>query len=317
MSWPLCALAGEVIMPSVRPSVSSRYQLVLDGVPVGLVKSVEGGATRATVLSKDEPSDHFVKKFIGEPIYEPVSVLADLSMEDQTLYQWIEAQWAGKYLQKTVSIVESDYNFVSQLAHDFLNARISEVTIPSLDGSAKGGAFLTVQFSPELTRSSMGSGTTAGTVGKPTKKRWMRSNFRLEVDGLDCTTVSKIDSFTVKQSLQTTLDEGRASETEVRPINFPNVRVTFAVGNANSDASATSWMKWFEDFVVQGHSGEGNLKSGSLVFLSTNLEDELGRINFHNLGIAGLERNPSLSRDTTRSMTAELYCDWMEFVVRP
>lgn len=290
-------------------NAASRFQLSIDGVQAGFVKSVDGGSIRAPVIAEASGASYFFKKHIGPPTYEPVSVQFDLSMA-KAIYDWIAAQWNGDFDRKNVFIIECDGKFVVRAEREFQNARISEVTIPPMDASAKDGAYLTVQFSPDATRSRKASGKLSGSVGKPKQKQWVRSNFRLEIAGLDCSKVSKVESFTVKQSIQeSAISEMRINTQKPGPIVFPNLNVTFSHG------TASSWANWFEDFVIKGNCAEENEKSGSLVFLAPNLKKELGRVNFFNVGIVCLAQNQPSTQGRIQTMTAELYCERMEFVV--
>jgi len=98
--------------------------------------------------------------------------------------------------------------------------------------------------------------------------------------GLDCTKVTKIDSFTVKQTLAND-NVGHARDVQSKPgrLDFPNLKISL------SEASAQTWVDWHDDFVIKGNNGESSEKNGSLTFLSPNRTTELGRINFFNLGI--------------------------------
>ena len=61
-------------------------------------------------------------------------------------------------------------------------------------------------------------------VKSPAQKQFLPSNFRLEIDGLDCTKVSKIDSFTVKQPIQTDdIGDKRDYKKEPGKLEFPNL----------------------------------------------------------------------------------------------
>lgn len=299
-------------MPS-RPNASavSRFQLVIDGEQVGFVKSVDGGLVRAAVVPEIVGSNYFVKKHIGQPTYEPVSAQLDLPMA-KAIHEWISTQWNGDFKRRNVSLIECDYNFVARAEREFLNAWISEVTIPPMDAAAKDGGCLTVRFTPEsISRKPTSARNLSGTLGKSKQKGWLRSHFRLEIDGLNCRNIIKVESFTVKQPIQeSAVGETRTREQRPGPIDFPNLSVTF------SEASAKSWVTWFEDFVIKGNCADENEKSGSLVLLAQNLRDELGRVNFHNVGIVCLAENQPMAQDRIRTMTAELYCDRMEFVAK-
>ena len=119
--------------------------------------------------------------------------------------------------------------------------------------------------------------------------------FRLEIDGLDCSKVTKIDAFTVKQAMAPS------------KIEFPNLAITLA------EVSSETWREWHEDFVIKGNSGEGQEKQGKLAFLAPTGRETLLTISFRGLGIFKLRRERSeAGADRASRMTAELYCQRME-----
>ena len=148
-----------------------------------------------------------------------------------------------------------------------------------------------------MVRSKKGSGQKIGQSAKPEQKVWLPSNFRLEISGLDCKFVTKIDSFTVKQTFASGIGVGRDFEVQFGKLEFPNLSITL------SEAHAQSWIDWHNDFVIMGKNSEENEKSGSLIFLSPDLSTELGRVNFHNLGIFRLSFDPA-EADQINSVTA-------------
>lgn len=79
---------------------------------------------------------------------------------------------------------------------DFKDALITEVQIPKLDQASKEANPL---YCTAVTEgmSALYEGTQ---TQRPKQKKWLTSNFRLKLGDLPCSRVSKIDSFTVKQT---------------------------------------------------------------------------------------------------------------------
>ena len=178
------------------------------------------------------------------------------------------------------------------------------MTIPALDGSSKDPAPLTVKFAPEEVQRKKASGRVAGRTERA--KQFLPSNFRLELDGLDCTKVAKIDAFTVKQAVAADdVGDHRLPTRRATLVEFPNLKVTV------SEAAAKTWDEWFEDFVVKGDNGDDKEKKGAIVFLDPTLKKELGRIMLSNVGIFALRRKRRTDDQVPR-FTAELYCEVME-----
>jgi hypothetical protein len=281
----------------------------LDGVQCGFVKSVRGGDVSAEVIEEQAGPSHFVKKHIGPPRYEEFAVQIDFTLA-HAVYDWIASSWAMNYQRKDGSIVAADYALTAKSERQFFHALLTGVTFPACDAAAKDAAYLTVKFAPEYTKTAKAGGKLSAPVAQK-QKAWIASHFRLELDGLDCTKVSSIDSFTVKQSV-TTDDIGDARDYLKEPgkIDFPNLAVTLA------EAAAATWQAWFDDFVLKGNNDDSKEKSGAIIFLATDLKSELARVNLYNVGIFALRHKPqSAATDTVRRVTAELYCERMELLL--
>jgi hypothetical protein len=142
------------------------------------------------------------------------------------------------------------------------------------------------------------------------QKQFLPSNFRLEIDGLDCTKVNKIDAFTVKQTVAgSQVGASRDFAKTSSKVEFPNLKISIAA------SAAESWQKWFESFVVQGRNDDGSEKSGKLVLLSANRADTLAEIKLQNMGIFALRQaNTGSAGDNVNRLEAELYVERMEFI---
>ena len=195
---------------------------------------------------------------------------------------------------------------------DFVKAVIAETTIPKLDGASNSPALVTVRLAPVLTRDVAPPATLPPAAPAPAAS--LSSNFRLNIAGLDCNRVAKIDSFTVKQqAAAATLANVHyeTDQTRAAPGNrleFPNLRIEL------SNVGAESWRTWFKSFVIDGNSSAMNEKRGTLSFLAPNLSTVLATISFQNLGIFRLEDVPPEEGAEIARVVAELYCERMEFV---
>jgi T4-like virus tail tube protein gp19 len=228
--------------------------MYLDGKEAGFVKSVDGGAVTAEVINEPSGPSFFVKKHIAAPKYEEFMLQFGLSM-NKAIYDWIAASWKGDSSRKSGSIAACDYQYVVKSEREFLNALLTEVTIPAMDGGSKDAGYLNVRVKPESVRFKKGSGQKIGQGAKPEQKVWLPSNFRLEIPGLDCKFVTKIDSFTVKQTFASGIGVGRDFEVQPGKLEFPNLSITL------SEAHAQSWIDWHNDFVIMGKNSEENEKA--------------------------------------------------------
>ena len=114
-------------------------------------------------------------------------------------------------------------------------------------GASNSPAYVTVRLAPGLTRDVTPPATLPPAGPAPPVS--LSSNFRLNIAGLDCTKVAKIDSFTVKQPLAgETLHNAyyQVDEIQTAPahlLEFPNLRIELAT------ASAETWRTWLQSLV--------------------------------------------------------------------
>jgi hypothetical protein len=277
-------------MADARGYLGSTFSLALDGINCGFVKSASGGTAGADVVSMAPPGGDLPDKRLGPVRYEAIELALDLNLAP-AVYDWIQASWNQKFARKNGSIVLADIRFAAVSEQEFSNALLTETTMPALDASSKESAFLTLRIAPESTRTVKSQSK----LKPPDKqKQFIASNFRLEIDGLDCTKVSRIDSFTV-----------RTGPTEV---DIPNLAITLP------ESSAASWTSWHEDFVIMGKNRPEDEKNGAIVLLAADRKAELGRVTLHNLGIFALRRSPAAA-ETVAQLTAGLYCERMDLSV--
>ena len=290
----------------VRPYAAGYFQLVLDGLDCGFLKSIDGGTAVAEVVSEPGGPTYFAKKHLGPLSYSPLAMEFGLAMTGD-LYKWINASWSGSNSRKNGAVVAADQGLVAVSQREFFNALISEVTIPALDGSSKEPAYLTVKCAPEYTRTGKASGGVTP-IAKADQRVWLPSNFRVTIDGLDCTKVSAVESFTVKQSVvRDDIGDARDFQKVAGRLEFPNLTITLA------ESSAKSWYDWFDDFVIKGNCDDSREKNGSIALLAANRTDELLRIDLFNLGIFKMAADRAAANsDRVATATAHLYCERME-----
>lgn len=298
-------------MPQDRSYVSGNSFMNLGNVRCGFLKSVEGGAIGAEVINEPAGPSAFVKKHIGQPKYQQFTLQVGFSM-DKSLYEWIAQSWRMKSERKDGSIVALDYNLTPKSERQFLQALITETTIPAMDGSSKEPAYLTVKFAPQVIReiAAAGQKTDSGTHGKNEQKVFVPCNFKLEIDGLDCSRVSKVDAFTVRQAAVAD-NTGDARDYQMQPgkLDFPNLKLLVA------ESGAQGFIDWHKSFVIEGHNDDTREKSGLLTLLAPNRKDILLQVRFFNLGI--IQANPAKAEANAgaiRQVEVELYVERMELL---
>ena len=293
------------VMPG-RRSESGNLFLTLEGVKCGPVRSAEGGFVTADVVVSQPAAGDFANKHISTVRYEPFVVAVGFS-NAAPVYDWVADTWKNKFQRKSGSLVFTDYKLEAKGEREFKDALLTEASFPALDAASKEQGFLTLKFRADLVKQKTASGKQDAAAAKA--KEWLRSNFRLQIDGLDCTKVTKIEALSVKSKVKED-QVGPLKESQLEPttLEFPNLEITL------NEVSSKTWFDWVEDFVIKGNNDDSNERSGTIQLLSADAKTELARIKLFGLGIYQLQ---TLSTAKVSSVKAELYCRRMELVVKP
>jgi hypothetical protein len=304
---PTSSSSYAAISSDKRGYDASKFALTVGGVDAGWLQTFEGGGPSADVVIEKLASDNISHKHLAGVKYDDITISTGL--DAKPIMNWIAETWDGKFSRRDGSVLATNFDRKVVAEQQFFHALISETTFPRLDPASKDAAQITVKLTPEYTRAVAGSG--AAVPGAPTlQKKWLASSFRFEMDGVDGSRVTRIESFTVSQKVvDHAVGEQRDYEKQPAQLEFPNLKVTLAASNAQT------WSNWLNDFVVLGNNGQDKERNGSIVYLSQNLQTELARINLFSCGIFGLEPEKVVAgSDAIRRVTADLYCERMQFV---
>ena len=291
-----------------RAYAAGSYGIELDGVQAGFLDDVDGGWISADVVNEKPGSDGVVHKHIGQVKYEDICVRSGATISD-VLLDAVKAALDGTATRRNGTIVEYDYNYKELSRLNFSNALITEIGFPALDASSKDAAYLTIRFTPETTAFLPGNGSLNGTpADQKSAKKWLCSNFRLTIDGLDCTRVNKVECLTVRQEVvDDSVGELRVTTLKPSTLDIPNLVVTLA------QSAAQSFYDWHRSFVIEGKNSSDQEKSGAIEFLSPNLTEVLFKLEFSNLGIFRLTVDRTAGNDTIQRAKAEMYCEKVAF----
>jgi hypothetical protein len=290
-----CAWTTAEAIEIARIGAPGVVALEWNGVPAQAIRSAKGGSIQGVVEERQDGSS--VDKRISGVRYENLELQVGAGLE-RKFYEWINASWMGKPDPASGAVlVCSSMGGCSRKS--FTAAILSEVTVPTLDGASKERCYLGVSLQPGLVKVPM-------SVNAPPPKIeqsvWLTSNFRLAIDGLDCTGVRKVESFTVKQGVK-----GASAE-------FPDLEIS--LGSKGYE----TWRQWFEGFVVK--ATDNVERNGEITFYATDLQTVLGKIRLIHLGITSLDLVPGASAtasstavpgaESIATLKAKLYCERME-----
>jgi hypothetical protein len=306
-----CVFSSSLAMAASAPigDRASSVLVTVDGLSNVAVRSIEGGGISATVVTSPGAGGLPDTKHLGPVKYEDFK----FTFGDSTsgLIDWAQNFVVGKVDRRSGSVATCDASQNMLDRSDFQNGLISSITIPPLDGSSKDPAYLTVSVSPEAITSPAVTGKCVAQAPAPAgTQQFMSANFKLEIDGLADTRVSRIEAFTVTQDIVSgTVGAGRATTLEPGKLEYPNLVLTVP------EADAKDFQTWFQDFVIKGNNGVAAEKSGAIVLLDPTLTKELLRINLKNVGIFRLAPVDSVAgADAVPSVSVSLYFNSLALV---
>jgi phage tail-like protein len=187
-----------------RSYAAAHFALELDGKDeIGLFKSIEGGSIKTDVMTYQNGTGFDRWRQLGKPKFEDLKLQVGMSMS-KPFYTWIADFFAKKVSRKTGAIVAADFYYVERARREFKEALIKELIFPKLDGQDKSAVYMGVSLAVEEMVFKKGAGKKLQKpAGFDKQKVWTANNFRFKLDGFEaqCSRVSKIDSFTVKQNI--------------------------------------------------------------------------------------------------------------------
>jgi len=288
---------------------AGRFLFVLDGAPMSCyIKSVEGGTVKGSIIEEQIGPDFTKFKHLATVEVEPISLQLGLGVS-KSILNWIQASWTHHFERKNGSIIHADHKYDAVYEQEFMNALVAETTFPALDGSEKGPAYLTVKLHPE----SLWIKKTGGSLRSiltPKQKLWSPSNFRFWIDGIDTSRIAKIDSFSVKQKIKP-LYFGSKRHPELEPTGLEYSNITLYTSLAHAD----DFIKWHQQFVVEGDKDPNQEREGEIQYLDPRGDDKepLMSLKLHNLGIYSLTIEKSeANADSIKRCKIELYVERME-----
>ncbi len=290
---------------AARPQASRAY-LELNGIAVGMLKSVSGGNIVADVVAERAGAG----KRLGRVRYEPFVLETGPAMAPE-FWKVLQNGPGPAPLDGAVVLVDFNQKVLKRL--EFVNARVTEIALPALDASSKDMASLLVTLVPDMVRALPGSGNApAFTISKA--RPMLAGNFRLSIDGLDTARVNKIDALVLKQVAASLGNADRRDlEQQLKKKVESGERREFAPETMAPDVSdlvffasmvgVGSLEKWFESFVVRGNNAASEEKNGKIELLSADLQTVLLTVTLRGLGIYRL----APSGETTQE--ARLYVE--------
>jgi hypothetical protein len=287
----------------VRPFGPVKIALTLGETGTSFLSYADGGNAFGDVVNEKEGPAGFVSKHIGGVKWGLINIKSGADMS-KAFFDWVSSSISSNEAPRMNGAIDAtDNNLKVQSEMTFFNALITEIGFPALDAASKDAAKMSVKFQPQFTRISSKTGGTIKSSGNQKVTKWLSSNFKLTLDGVDTSHVTKIDAFTFKQNVITNADGVQRDG----PPEVPNFKLRVPA------ASAQDFIKWHQDFVIDGNNGQDKEKTGSISYLNSDLKTEIFRLDLGNVGIFDLEYDPlDAGTDSLRQVTVQLYAETMK-----
>jgi len=277
---------------------------------VGFLKKFSGLAMEADIVANDLGPDNVQKKHVANIKWTPGKATIGIGM-GYGMYQWIKESFDKSYQPQSGSLIAGDFDYKAQSQLNFMNALITSVTVPKLDGSSKDAAYFDVEFDAEQVRWVKGDGRSLQAKTGPKQKAWLCSNFAIEIGGLPCTRVGSLDSFTWKCAVAP--DQiGMFREPTKHPAKVTVPDLKLAISMADYQPWADAAKKWF----VDGHHLESDEMTGTIKFLNPdmNLSSPIGEIDLLNVGFKKFSKDDlEANSEKIARFNVELYVEKMTF----
>ncbi len=306
---------------SGRSYTRGNFTLDIDNYNVAFLKKFSGLAMQGDVVANDLGPDNVQKKHVSNIKWTEGRATIGIGM-GKGMYDWIRQSFDKAYAPKNGSFTAADFDYKAQSRIDFMNALITSVTVPKLDGSSKEAAYFDIAFDPEQVRWSKGGGEDIRAKLGPKQKAWLCSNFAFELGSLPAKRVASIESFTWKCSC--TPDQlGAFIEPTKHPakVTVPDLKI------AVSYADHQPWADWAKSWFVDGHHLERDELEGRIVFMGPDMKQEIGYINLHNVGLKSFgdstytndsqqEETNAANSEKIKRFSPEFYVEKMEFHIK-
>jgi hypothetical protein len=290
-----------------RSSTAGKFNFTLDGAQVAFIKSFSGCDHEGDVVANDLSGYSFQSKHLANFKTTPGKVKVGAGM-GKHFWDWMKASLEAGYVRKSGSVIWGDFDYNARTELTWSDALITSIGLPAFDASAKAAVEIDVEFQAERVRIAKASGKISSTY-KAGQKAFLSNNWRLEIDGLNCTRVSKIDAMTWKCSVATD-HTGPQREPQIVPAKavVPDMKVYISATDFADWSAAAE--KWF----IAGDTTEQHHYQGRLTLLGPNMKDVMAVIEFKNMGFKSFKRGALTQNDEkTAQMEAEFYIEQMLF----
>ena len=292
-----------------RAYAAAHFALELSGIDnMGVLRSIEGGGLKAEVMTYQNGGTYERWRQLGKPSFEDIKLQIGMAMSEP-FYKWIEQFFGGKADRKNGAIVAGDFYYKERARREFTDAMIKELVFPKFDGTDKNTAYMGVTLGVEnivFKKGDEGKSLNQN-AGTENQKAWKACNFTFSIDGFECCKrATKIDSFTVKQTVLDYHAGGRRSATKTpSAIDFP--QISFYLPEADAQPLA-------DHFKKRGVDGEVPGRLHGQITTFDNAQTTKFTLEFFNADIINMQPDKAdSSAEEIKLFKVDMYVERMSF----
>ena len=177
-------------------SAARRYVLEIKSTFAGVLLAVEGGDAYADVINEAGDATGVVQKHLGPVRYSDLTLVLvfDTGMTNE-FFKLVTELLDRRANRISGAVRVLDANGREEVRAEFTKALVTEFSMPALVAASRERGQMTLRLVPEKATRREGSGQVVQ-IPVTHQTPWMTSNFRLRIDGLDCTRVPHIERLT-------------------------------------------------------------------------------------------------------------------------
>lgn len=289
-----------------------RFALEIDGAPAGYLRRFAGLDWEADIVSRVLPGTAVLKKNVAAVRLTPgrLSVPSTMGLP---VFDWIKASLTqadkpGRLLRSGLLRV-ADFNGNVRSALSFRDALLTEFSVPALDASLNQPGYFDLAFQAERADwIKPGAGSLPSVTSR---KSWISSNFKVQIGGLPCARVARVEPFTWRCApAGDPLETSHSAGPRIGATTVPDLKLSISM------ADYAPWFDAARRWFVEGKRLDADEMSGRITLLGPTMRDSdvIGSIEFSGLGFKRLALPDFVtSSEAVARFTVELYVESMRF----
>lgn len=305
----LCALGMLVTgkaqaQPGARMLAPRGATLQIDGKSLGMVQSFEGGYVVGDVVAEKLGPDNATMKHIANIHYVPLTIRGDVGDLDDVAITALSGM-----TRVNGALTTQSFDMKPMGTQTFMDALVTRIALPDLDVASRDPLYMEVELTPERIKR-MEGGPSDSKMGAK-QRRLMRSNFRVDIPGLETKRVMSVSGLTLTRPVVADA-VGDTREPAKVPMRWNASNVVLTINAAD----AQSWYAWADDFLINGNAGQDKEKTIEVHVLSPDMRDVLV-LRGSGVGLVSVRPATGTSNDQLQRFQAELYVEKWDIVKGP